>query len=112
MRAHRTVRAAISTNGSIISSRTCVSNSRPYCLNTRPHLATGRWRENRRVFSQSSITRAGAAEAVLRQAAANPSALTQEAIIDNLDQVERGRLARIRNIGIAVSRQYSHAILN
>jgi elongation factor G len=39
---------------------------------------------------------------VLKQAAADPSALTQETIIDNLDQVERGRLARIRNIGIAV----------
>ncbi len=38
----------------------------------------------------------------LKQAAADPSALTQEAIIDNLDAVERGRLSRIRNIGIAV----------
>lgn len=38
----------------------------------------------------------------LQQAAADPSALTQETIIDNLDQVEKGRLARIRNIGIAV----------
>ena len=37
------------------------------------------------------------------QAAVDPSALTQEAIIDNLDDMERGRLARIRNIGIAVS---------
>jgi hypothetical protein len=39
----------------------------------------------------------------LQQAAADPSALTQETIIDNLDEVEKGRLARIRNIGIAVS---------
>jgi elongation factor G len=38
----------------------------------------------------------------LKQAAADPSALSQEAIISNLDEVERGRLARIRNIGIAV----------
>jgi elongation factor G len=38
----------------------------------------------------------------LKQAAADPSALTQETIIDNLDEVERGRLARLRNIGIAV----------
>jgi hypothetical protein len=39
----------------------------------------------------------------LKQAAADPSALSQETIIDNLDEVEKGRLARIRNIGIAVS---------
>jgi hypothetical protein len=39
----------------------------------------------------------------LKQAAADPSALSQETIISNLDEVERGRLARIRNIGIAVS---------
>jgi hypothetical protein len=38
----------------------------------------------------------------LKRAAEDPSTLTQETIIDNLDQVEKGRLARIRNIGIAV----------
>jgi hypothetical protein len=38
----------------------------------------------------------------LKQAAADPSSLTQEAIIENLNDAERGRLARIRNIGIAV----------
>jgi hypothetical protein len=38
----------------------------------------------------------------LKHAAADPATLTQETIIDNLDAVERGRLARIRNIGIAV----------
>jgi hypothetical protein len=38
----------------------------------------------------------------LKQAAVDPSALTQEAIIDNLDSAERGRLSRLRNIGIAV----------
>ena len=43
----------------------------------------------------------------LKQAAADPSSLTQEAIIDNLDDAERGRLARIRNIGIAVCVQHA-----
>jgi len=38
----------------------------------------------------------------LKQAAANPAALTQAKIIKNLDNVERERLIRIRNIGIAV----------
>ena len=40
----------------------------------------------------------------LKQAAADPSSLTQEKIISNLDNAEKGRLARIRNIGIAVCR--------
>jgi hypothetical protein len=38
----------------------------------------------------------------LKQAAADPSSLTQEKIIDNLNDAERGRLSKIRNIGIAV----------
>ncbi|OCK83467.1 translation elongation factor G [Lepidopterella palustris CBS 459.81] len=43
----------------------------------------------------------GAAAAVLEQATVDPNALAQETIIENLDPVERGRLARVRNIGIA-----------
>lgn len=39
----------------------------------------------------------------LEAAAATPDALSQEAIIDNLDPVEAERLSRVRNIGIAVS---------
>ena len=38
----------------------------------------------------------------LKQAAADPSSLTQDKIIANLDTTERHRLARLRNIGIAV----------
>ena len=38
----------------------------------------------------------------LKQAAADPSSLTQEKIISNLNDAEKGRLSRIRNIGIAV----------
>ncbi|KAH8428625.1 elongation factor G [Aspergillus melleus] len=41
------------------------------------------------------------AAAVLEAAAATPDALSQEAIIDNLDPVEAERLSRVRNIGIA-----------
>ena len=42
----------------------------------------------------------------LKQASADSSNLTQDTIIENLDPVERNRLARIRNIGIAVSNCY------
>ena len=38
----------------------------------------------------------------LEAAAANPEALSQAAIIDNLDPVEAARLDKVRNIGIAV----------
>ncbi|PLB54547.1 elongation factor G, mitochondrial [Aspergillus steynii IBT 23096] len=41
------------------------------------------------------------AAAVLEAAAATPDALSQEAIIENLDPVEAERLSRVRNIGIA-----------
>lgn len=40
--------------------------------------------------------------ASLEAAAANPEALSQEAIIDNLDPSEAARLDKVRNIGIAV----------
>ncbi|KAJ6104476.1 Elongation factor G [Penicillium sp. IBT 18751x] len=42
-----------------------------------------------------------AASAVLEAAAASPDALSQAAIIDNLDPVEAARLDKVRNIGIA-----------
>ena len=38
----------------------------------------------------------------LKQAAADPSSLTQQKIIANLDGTEKGRLSKLRNIGIAV----------
>lgn len=56
---------------------------------------TGNWVTFERQRTNNTIYR-------LKQAAADPSALTQEAIIDNLDSAERGRLSRLRNIGIAV----------
>ncbi|KAF2840517.1 elongation factor G, mitochondrial [Patellaria atrata CBS 101060] len=42
-----------------------------------------------------------AAAAVMEQASADSSQLTQETIIENLDPKEAARLARVRNIGIA-----------
>ena len=38
----------------------------------------------------------------LKQAAADPSSLTQQKIIANLDGTEKERLSKLRNIGIAV----------
>ena len=105
MRAHRAVRAVASAELSIGSIRSCASRPRFLCLNA-PRAsvlyAPKRGQEAKRHFSRTITVASGAAEAVLKQAAADPSALTQEAIIQNLDQVERGRLSRIRNIGIAV----------
>ncbi|KAL0262598.1 Elongation factor G, mitochondrial [Diplodia seriata] len=43
----------------------------------------------------------GAAAAVLDAAQQDPTALTQEAIVDNLDPAEWERLQKVRNIGIA-----------
>ncbi|PYH92333.1 elongation factor G 1, mitochondrial precursor [Aspergillus ellipticus CBS 707.79] len=51
--------------------------------------------------SQQRRSASGTAAAVLEAAAASPEALSQEAIIENLDPVEAERLSRVRNIGIA-----------
>ncbi|KAF8853210.1 elongation factor G, mitochondrial [Acephala macrosclerotiorum] len=105
MRAQRAVRAAALTEAPLGAFRNCASRPRFLCLNaSRQGLApgaAGRGRTGQRYFSETRLARAGAAEAVLKQAAADPSKLTQETIIDNLDSVERGRLAKLRNIGIA-----------
>nr|POE77777.1 elongation factor g, mitochondrial [Quercus suber] len=50
---------------------------------------------------QSRRWQSGTAEAMLEEAMHNPSSLTQEAIVDNLDPKEAARLAKVRNIGIA-----------
>ncbi|KAH7127023.1 elongation factor G, mitochondrial [Dendryphion nanum] len=42
-----------------------------------------------------------AAAAVLEKASQDPSALSQDAIVENLDPVEAARLSKVRNIGIA-----------
>lgn len=39
----------------------------------------------------------------MKQASADPTTLSQETIVENLDPVEAARLSRVRNIGIAVS---------
>lgn len=38
----------------------------------------------------------------MEQASADPSTLSQETIVENLDPVEAARLSKVRNIGIAV----------
>lgn len=40
----------------------------------------------------------------MEKATADPSTLSQEAIVENLDPVEAARLSKVRNIGIAVRR--------
>lgn len=40
----------------------------------------------------------------MEKATADPSTLSQETIVENLDPIEAARLARVRNIGIAVRR--------
>ncbi|OJD19931.1 elongation factor G, mitochondrial [Emergomyces pasteurianus Ep9510] len=54
--------------------------------------ATGRWQQ---------IRYASAAASVLEHAAADPTTLTQSAIIENMDEAEMKRLSKVRNIGIA-----------
>ncbi|RAL05915.1 elongation factor G [Aspergillus ibericus CBS 121593] len=51
--------------------------------------------------SQQRRNASATASAVLEAAAATPDALSQEAIIENLDPVEAARLSKVRNIGIA-----------
>ncbi|PYI34782.1 elongation factor G 1, mitochondrial precursor [Aspergillus indologenus CBS 114.80] len=51
--------------------------------------------------NQQRRTASATADAVLKAAAATPDALSQEAIIENLDPVEAARLSTVRNIGIA-----------
>ncbi|KAK2623637.1 hypothetical protein QTJ16_006818 [Diplocarpon rosae] len=105
MRAYRALRAVAVAESKIFPLRCCPPRPRVFCLNASSRGLVVRTTVGKvigqRAFSGSNVARAAAAEAVLKQAAANPSALTQETIIDNLDQVERRRLARIRNIGIA-----------
>ena len=59
---------------------------------------------HQRIHPQRHIQRrwqATAAHAVLETAVHDPSALSQEAIVDNLDPKDAARLEKVRNIGIA-----------
>lgn len=47
----------------------------------------------------------------MEKASADPSTLSQETIVENLDPVEAARLSKVRNIGIAVSRAPVHFVL-
>lgn len=111
MRMHKAVRSVASAEASIGCLRGCVPRTRFFCLNASKPVPTTsiggsygpsmRTRPSQRLFSQSTRIRAAAAEAVLKAAAEDPT-LAQEEILKNLDPVERERLNRIRNIGIAV----------
>ncbi|KAK2752638.1 Elongation factor G, mitochondrial [Onygenales sp. PD_40] len=77
--------------------RRCASNAALQTFTTatsplRRVPVTGRWQQ---------VRHSSAAAAVLEKAAADPSTLSQEAIIENMDPVEVERLSRVRNIGIA-----------
>jgi elongation factor G len=65
MRAHKAVRAAVSAEASLVFLQSCVSRPRFQCLNAPSRaLATVGRGKGERFFSQSTIRRAGAAEAV------------------------------------------------
>nr|POF15549.1 elongation factor g, mitochondrial [Quercus suber] len=66
-----------------------------------PVLAHQQNQHSPRLQWQSKRWQSGTAEAMLEEAMHNPSSLTQEAIVDNLDPKEAARLAKVRNIGIA-----------
>ncbi|KAF2867192.1 P-loop containing nucleoside triphosphate hydrolase protein [Massariosphaeria phaeospora] len=59
---------------------------------------TEAWIRNQKANGQR---RWQSAAAVLDKASTDPSTLSQEAIVENLDPVEAARLSRVRNIGIA-----------
>ncbi|KAA8570096.1 hypothetical protein EYC84_002429 [Monilinia fructicola] len=107
MSMHRVARAVASSEACAGVLRGNASRTRFLCLNApvqrlgARNAILGGGLGTRRHFSQSPIIRAGVAQAVLEKAAADPSALTQEAIVDNLNAAERDRLRRVRNIGIA-----------
>ncbi|KAH8598080.1 elongation factor G, mitochondrial [Bisporella sp. PMI_857] len=100
----RAVRVVASSEASIASFRSCVNRPRFLCLNataTRTYAGAFRGNESKRHFSLTRSVRSGAAEAMLKQAAADPSKLTQKQILKAADTAERDRLSRVRNIGIA-----------
>ncbi|APA15714.1 hypothetical protein SS1G_09468 [Sclerotinia sclerotiorum 1980 UF-70] len=107
MSMHRVARAVASSEACAGALRGSVSRTRFLCLNApvqrfgARNALLGAGLGAKRHFFQSPIIRSGVAQAVLEKAAADPSALTQEAIVDNLNAAERDRLRRVRNIGIA-----------
>ncbi|KAF7877316.1 hypothetical protein EAF04_000999 [Stromatinia cepivora] len=107
MSMHRVARAVASSEACAGVLRGSIPRTRFLCLNApvqrlgARNALLGAGLGAKRHFSQSPIIRAGVAQEVLEKAAADPSALTQEAIVDNLNAAERDRLRRVRNIGIA-----------
>ncbi|EAT92121.1 hypothetical protein SNOG_00626 [Parastagonospora nodorum SN15] len=74
---------------------TAAASRTPYTNGTK----TDAWICNQKTFMQRRWQ--SAAAQVLEQAKEDPSALTQEKIVEGLDPVEWERLSRVRNIGIA-----------
>ncbi|EER45164.1 elongation factor G [Histoplasma capsulatum var. duboisii H88] len=74
--------------------RRCITTAPPRSFATIPRSAPviGRWQHAR--YSSSAAS-------VLEHAAADPTTLTQSAIIENMDEAEMNRLSKVRNIGIA-----------
>ncbi|CAI6335726.1 unnamed protein product [Periconia digitata] len=60
---------------------------------------TETWIQNQRSINQKRWQ--SAAADVMAKASADPSTLSQQTIVENLDPVEAARLSRVRNIGIA-----------
>ncbi|PSN70177.1 elongation factor G, mitochondrial [Corynespora cassiicola Philippines] len=80
-------RCALST--AALSRTTCTNGTK-----------TDQWISSQ-INSSQRRWQSSAAAAVLEQAAADPSTLSQEKIVENLDPVEAARLSKVRNIGIA-----------
>ncbi|EEH05087.1 elongation factor G [Histoplasma capsulatum G186AR] len=74
--------------------RRCITTAPLRSFATIPRSAPviGRWQQ---------VRYSSAAASVLEQAAADPTTLTQSAIIENMDEAEMNRLSKVRNIGIA-----------
>ncbi|KAF1350101.1 P-loop containing nucleoside triphosphate hydrolase protein [Delphinella strobiligena] len=66
-----------------------------------PILRSGPVMADKQATWQPRRYQSGTAAAVLEQAMQQPSELSQQAIVDNLDPTEWARLDRVRNIGIA-----------
>ena len=85
--------------GSVASRRTFGTSRLPISAQAKPQTCTnplwhsGRW--------QSQRWQSATAAAVQETAVHDPGALSQDAIVHNLDPIEAARLSKVRNIGIA-----------
>ncbi|KXT06198.1 hypothetical protein AC578_1438 [Pseudocercospora eumusae] len=88
---------ALLRGGNVASRRTLVSAAAVPLQ--RPHI---QGQQHERIWQiQARRWQSGAAAAVMETAMHNPTSLSQDAIIENLDPKEHARLDKVRNIGIA-----------